>query len=147
MLLACSAGGHLQQLATLRPWLSAHQRHWVTFDTHDALTLLRGEDITWAYHPTTRNILNLVRNFVRTFGLFRRFRPDLVISTGAGVAVPVFVWAKIFGARTVYIEVYDRIEDPTLTARIVRPITDLFLVQWEAQRRFHPRAILIGQLL
>lgn len=147
VLLAASAGGHLRQLYVLKPWWSQHERHWVTFDTEDAITLLAGETITFAHHPTTRNIPNLIRNLIRTFGLLRRYRPDVVVSTGAAIAVPVFVWAKLFGIRTVFIEVYDRIENPTLTARLVAPITDLFLVQWEEQRSFHKRSIVVGQLL
>ena len=48
---------------------------------------------------------------------------------------------------TVYIEVYDRLDSPTLTGRLCRPITDLFCVQWEEQIRFYPRAQVIGSLL
>jgi UDP-N-acetylglucosamine:LPS N-acetylglucosamine transferase len=147
VLLACSAGGHLRQLYVLKDWWGRHDRHWVTFDTEDAIALLAGEQITWAHHPTTRNIPNLIRNFVRTFGLVRRYRPDVIVSTGAAIAVPLFVWARVFGIRTVFIEVYDRIEKPTLTSRLVRPMTDLFLVQWEEQRRLHKGSVLAGQLL
>jgi UDP-N-acetylglucosamine:LPS N-acetylglucosamine transferase len=147
VLLAGSAGGHLRQLYVLNDWWREHDRHWVTFDTEDAIALLAGEQITWAHHPTTRNIPNLIRNFVRTFGLMRRYRPDVVVSTGAAIAVPLFVWARLFGIRTVFIEVYDRIENPTLTSRLVRPMTDLFLVQWEEQRRLHKGSVVAGQLL
>jgi UDP-N-acetylglucosamine:LPS N-acetylglucosamine transferase len=147
VMLAASAGGHLRQLHVLRPWWSGHERHWVTFDTEDATTLLAGESITWAYHPTNRNIPNLLRNLRKTFNLVRRYRPDVIVSTGAAIAVPLFFWARVFGIRTVFIEVYDRIESPTLTARLVGPITDLFLVQWEQQRGFHPDSVVAGQLL
>jgi UDP-N-acetylglucosamine:LPS N-acetylglucosamine transferase len=147
VLLAASAGGHLRQLHVLQPWWSAHERHWVTFDTEDAVTMLAGESTTWAYHPTNRNIPNLLRNLVKTFGLVRRYRPDVIVSTGAAIAVPLFIWARIFGIRTVFIEVYDRIENPTLTARLVGPMTDLFLVQWEEQRSFHAGSVVAGQLL
>lgn len=147
ILLACSAGGHLRQLYALKDWWRQHERHWVTFDTEDAITLLAGEDITYAYHPTTRNIPNLIRNFVRTFGLVRSYRPDVVVSTGAAIALPLFIWAKVFGIRIVFIEVYDRIENPTLTSRLVRPMTDLFLVQWEEQLRLHKGSVLAGPLM
>jgi beta-1,4-N-acetylglucosaminyltransferase len=147
VLLGCSPGGHLRQLHVLEPWWSAHERHWITFPTGDALTLLAGEQVTHAHHPTTRNIPNLLRNLVLVFGVIRRFRPDVVVSTGAAIAVPMFVWARLFGVRTVFIEVYDRIDNPTLSARLVRPFTDLFLVQWEQQLEHHRDAVLAGQLL
>ncbi len=147
VLLASSTGGHLGQLTALRPWWSAHERHWITFDKPDARSLLAGESITWAHHPTTRNIPNLIRNFGVAWKALRRFRPDVVVSTGAAVAVPVFYLARLMGIRTVYVEVYDRIDTATLTGRLCRPVSDLFLVQWDEQRKLYPNATLIGPLL
>ena len=63
VLLASSTGGHLGQLEALRPWWTEHERHWITFDKPDARSMLAGEAISWAHHPTTRNIPNLIRNF------------------------------------------------------------------------------------
>ena len=62
-----------------------------------------------------------------------------MVSTGAAVAFPFFIVAKVMRVPTVYIEVYDRLDSPTLTGRLCRPITDLFCVQWEEQTRFYPR--------
>jgi UDP-N-acetylglucosamine:LPS N-acetylglucosamine transferase len=70
----------------------------------------------------------------------------MVVSDGAGVALPFFVIARLLGIKTIYIEVYDRIDSPSLTGRLCRPLTNLFLVQWEEQKRFYPRATLIGRL-
>ena len=79
--------------------------------------------------------------------VMRRDRPDVVVSTGAAVAFPFFLVAKAMRVPTVYIEVYDRLDSPTLTGRLCRPITDLFCVQWEEQTQFYPRAQVIGSLL
>ncbi|MCB0964233.1 MAG: hypothetical protein KDA98_13200, partial [Acidimicrobiales bacterium] len=95
VLLVGSAGGHLAQLVRLAPWWRALERSWVTFDKPDARSLLADEEVTWAHHPTTRNIPNLVRNARLAVGHLRRLRPDLVVSTGAAVAVPYFVVARL----------------------------------------------------
>jgi hypothetical protein len=145
--LVCSSGGHLAQLHRLRPWWSRHERLWVTFDTPDALALLADEPVIWAHHPTTRNLPNAIRNLGLAVRILLRERPDVVVSDGAGVAFPFFLVAKILRAKTVYIEVYDRLDSRTLTGRLCAPITDLFCVQWEEQRRLYPRAKLIGALL
>ena len=131
----------------LESWWRQHQRWWVTFDKDDARHHLAGEQVIHAYHPVTRNIVNLVRNFVLTLSVLRRCRPDVVVSNGAGVAVPFFLLARLFGAGTVYIEVYDRVDSRPLTSRIVRPLSDLFLVQWPEQRRMWPGSVLLGPLL
>src|ERR1700741_5326433 len=91
VLLVGSSGGHLTQLWALRPWWSSGSRTGVTFDTPDATSLLADEQTIWAYHPTTRNVVNLVRNAWLAWSTLRRVRPDVVVSTGAGVALPFFV--------------------------------------------------------
>jgi beta-1,4-N-acetylglucosaminyltransferase len=146
-ILACSSGGHLLQLYRLRPWWENVERIWVTFDMPDSRSLLAGEDLRWAYHPTTRSLPNLVRNLGLAWRLLRRHRPDVVVSTGAGVAFPFFAVARLLGIKTVYVEVYDRIDMPTLTGRLCHPLASRFLLQWETQKRFYPRGEVIGRLL
>ena len=120
---------------------------WVTFDTADARSLLAGRDVTSAYHPTTRNLVNLVRNSVLAWRQLRDRRPDVVISSGAGVAVPFFLLARLMRIPTVYIEVIDRIDTRTLTARLCRPFTSRMLVQWDEQRRLYRDATVVGTLM
>jgi UDP-N-acetylglucosamine:LPS N-acetylglucosamine transferase len=147
VLLVGSSGGHLAQLLALRSWWGDRDRAWVTFPTADAKSQLLGERVAWANYPTTRNIPNLIRNTGLAFRLLRRTRPSVIVSTGAGVAVPFFVLGWLRGIPTVYLEVYDRIDSPTLTGRLCRPFARLFLVQWEEQREFYPGSVVVGPLL
>jgi UDP-N-acetylglucosamine:LPS N-acetylglucosamine transferase len=145
--LVCSNGGHLAQLLALEPWWSRHDRFWVTFDEPDARSALEGERVYWCHHPTNRNVVNLLRNLLLACGVLRRERPRLIVSTGAGPAVPFFyVGKRLFGARTIFVEVVDR-RDGTLTGRLVRSQTDRYLVQTPDQLGHHHRAELIGRLL
>ena len=147
VMLVCSSGGHLAQLYRLEPWWRDRERTWVTFDTPDAVSLLEGEDVVWAHHPTTRNLRNLLRNLWLAWRTIRRTRPGTVVSDGAAVAFPFFLVARLLGASTVYVEVYDRIDTPTLTGRLCQPLSHLFLLQWEEQQRFYRRGIVVGRLL
>jgi UDP-N-acetylglucosamine:LPS N-acetylglucosamine transferase len=147
LLLVCSSGGHLLLLHQLRPWWEKHERSWVTFDKTDARSLLDGERLDWAHHPTQRNIPNLLRNLRLAWRVLRRERPDVLVSTGAGVAFPFFVLAKPLGIKTVYVEAYERMDRASLTGRLCYPICDLMVLQWEEQRRFYPRGELVGALL
>ena len=90
VLLVCSSGGHLAQLMRLRPWWESLDRSWACFPLADARSLLEGERVDWVHHPTTRNLPNLVRNLVLAVRVLRRERPDVIVSTGAGAAVPFF---------------------------------------------------------
>jgi UDP-N-acetylglucosamine:LPS N-acetylglucosamine transferase len=147
ILLVGSSGGHLTQLWALRPWWREHRRTWVTFDTPDAISLLSAEHTIWAHSPTTRNLRNLLRNAGLAWRILRTTRPDMVVSTGAGVALPFFVLAWFMRIPTVFIEVYDRIDSATLTARLCRPFTTLMCVQWQEQQALHRNSVVIGQLL
>ncbi|MBT1002467.1 UDP-N-acetylglucosamine--LPS N-acetylglucosamine transferase [Paenarthrobacter sp. DKR-5] len=148
ILLVGSSGGHLAQLLSLRPWWSRHERAWATFRTPDAEYALADEpDVSWVHSPTTRNVPNLLRNTALAAGLVRRFRPTVVVSTGAGSALPFFALGRLQEATTIYIEVFDRVESPTMTGRLCRPFTDLMCVQWEDQLGLYRDAHLVGRLL
>ncbi|MBT0992899.1 UDP-N-acetylglucosamine--LPS N-acetylglucosamine transferase [Cellulomonas sp. DKR-3] len=132
----------------LRAWWQDADRAWVTFPTDDARGHLAGERrVAWAHFPTTRNVPNLVRNAFLAWRVLKSFRPEVVVSTGAGVALPFFVLARLVGARTVYIEVYDRVDSATLTGRLCAPFTDLMCVQWPEQRDLYRDALVVGPLL
>jgi UDP-N-acetylglucosamine:LPS N-acetylglucosamine transferase len=146
-LLVTSQGGHLAHLLVLRPWWEGQDRLWVCPDTPDVVDRLAGERVVRSYSPTTRNLPNLMRNFVLAVRLLRRERPSLVVSAGAGVAVPFFVVAWLLGIPTVFIEVYDRVDTPTMTGRLCGPFTTRRIVQWQSQLDFYPDAFLVGPLL
>lgn len=148
LLLVCSSGGHLTQLVALKDWWGARERAWCTFDTPDARGHLADEtQVAWAYFPTTRNIVNLLRNTRLAWRVIRDYRPTAIASTGAGVALPFFVLGRMFRCTTIYIEVFDRVDSPTLTGRLCRPFTDVMCVQWEEQRSLYHDARVIGPVL
>ena len=145
-LFVASSGGHLFELLQLRDGWAREQRHWVTFDTPDARSLLSGEAVTFAAHPTNRNLPNLVRNFFLAIRLLRRKRPRAILTTGAGVAVP-FCWlGRLRGSRIVYIESFARVDSPSLTGRLVHPVAHDFFVQWPEVCQFFPKAKYRGAL-
>jgi UDP-N-acetylglucosamine:LPS N-acetylglucosamine transferase len=130
VLLVCSSGGHLQQMLALRAAWQGYSHVWVTFDKSDSRSLLRDERVAFAYSPTNRNLKNLLRNLVLAWRTLRVVRPRVLLTTGAGVAVP-FAWiGRLRGVRIVYIESFTRIEGPSLTGRLVGPIADRSYVQW-----------------
>lgn len=145
--LVCSSGGHLLLVHLLKKFWNSYDRFWVTFKKEDAVSLLEKENVYWAYFPTNRNLWNLFRNLFVALRVLFKEKPDIIVSTGAGVAIPFFYLGKLLRKKLVFIEAYERIETPSLTGRIVYPITDAFILQWEEQKKFFPRGIVLGQIL
>lgn len=139
-----SNGGHLTHLYLLKKFWENEDRFWVTFDKTDAKSILKEERFYPCYYPTNRNVKNTIKNTILAFKILRKEKPDLIISSGAAVAVPFFWLGKLFGAKTVYIEIFDRIDKPTLTGKLVYPVTDKFIVQWEELKKVYPKAINLG---
>ncbi|QNV37323.1 UDP-N-acetylglucosamine--LPS N-acetylglucosamine transferase [Rothia terrae] len=147
VMLVASAGGHLAQLIALDKFWKDHERTWVTFQLPEVEAALKDETVHWAYFPTTRNIPNAVRNFGLAWKVLRKERPDTIITAGAAVSVPFFLVGKMLKMRTVFIEAYDRITMPTMSARMCYPMTDLFVVQWDEQKKAFPESVNIGAIL
>lgn len=141
-----SSGGHLTHLYMLKNFWGQEDRFWVTFNKEDARSILKNERVYHAHFPTNRNIKNLLKNTKLAYKVLKSERPDVIISSGAAVAVPFFYLGKLFGARTVYIEVFDRINKPTLTGKLVYPVTDEFIVQWEELVKIYPKSSNLGGL-
>jgi beta-1,4-N-acetylglucosaminyltransferase len=130
LLLVCSSGGHLMQMLELRPAWDAFARVWVTFDKSDARSLLREERVVYAHGPTNRNLRNFVRNIRLARRVLRVSRPSAIVTTGAGVAVP-FAWlASLRRIPVVYIESFTRIDELSMSGRMIRPIAERLYVQW-----------------
>ena len=141
-----SSGGHLTHLYMLKPFWKNKERFWVTFDKEDARSLLEGEQMYPCYYPTNRSIKALIINTKLAFKLLKKEKPDLIISSGAAVAVPFFYIGKLYGAKTIYIEVFDRINHSTVTGKMVYPVTDKFIVQWEEMKAVYPKAVNLGSI-
>jgi UDP-N-acetylglucosamine:LPS N-acetylglucosamine transferase len=147
VLLVCSAGGHLLQMALLADAWRGMSRAWVTLDREDARSFLAGETVYFGYWPTTRNAPNLLRNLGLAWQLIRRLRPRAIVTTGAGIAVP-FAWlGRLVGAEVVFIETLTRVDRPSLTCHLIRPVASRLYVQWPELAGALPEARYAGSVL
>jgi UDP-N-acetylglucosamine:LPS N-acetylglucosamine transferase len=147
LLLVCSSGGHLLQLSSLQGAWEDLSRAWVSFDKSDVRSLLAGETVYVAHGPTNRSVKNLARNLLLAFRVVRRTRPRVMVTTGAGVAVPFGAAARLYGAKLVYIESFTRIDSISLSCRILRPLLSRMYVQWPEAVSLVPEARYVGSVL
>jgi len=147
VLLVCSPGGHLQQMLALKPAWDGMRRAWVTLPGADVEVLLADEPTTLGHGPTNRSLKNMLRNAGLAWRLLHHHRPDAILSTGAGLAVPFFLVGRLLGITCVYVESVTRTESLSLTGRMVYPLANRFFVQWPALAARYDRATYAGAVL
>ncbi|NJK42137.1 MAG: UDP-N-acetylglucosamine--LPS N-acetylglucosamine transferase [Acaryochloridaceae cyanobacterium SU_2_1] len=145
ILLVCSAGGHFKALQQLRPFWSQHDHRWVTFEnpTTTAFCQETGESVIWAHSPTNRNLPNLIRNLALARRVLRQYQPDVILTTGAGVAVPFLILGKLFGSQTIFIESVTRVTSLSLSAKLALPFISVLYVHWQQLLSKYPQSQLI----
>lgn len=143
VLLISSTGGHFNALQKLNNFWEQHDCCWVTFPTNTTKVVLKNQKVYWAYGPTNRNLPNLIRNFVLAFKVILKERPQLILTTGAGVAVPFIIFGKLLGIKTAFVESYTRIKELSLSARLVMPFLDIIYVHWPQLKKRYAKAELI----
>lgn len=130
VVIVCSSGGHLLQMLELHDAWEPYERVWVTFDKSDSRSLLCDERVVHAFGPTNRDIPNLLRNVRLALRLLRDVRPAAILTTGAGVAVP-FAWiGRLLRIPTVYVESVTRIDELSLSGRLIAPVALRVYAQW-----------------
>jgi len=144
--IACSTGGHMVQVKQIAPVYEKYDHFYFTFRDGVAEEMKKTSRVHAIPNIVRHNPLSWVTGAVLSARAVLLERPDVVISTGAGIVVFFCIFAKLLGAKLVFIESMARIERPTLTARFLYPFSDLFIVQWPGLLEYFPRAKFVGRL-
>ena len=126
-------------MLALEPAWRDHRVTWVTLAGADVGHLLAGRSVVLGSGPTNRSLSALVLNLRLAWSTIRGRDPQVILSTGAGLAVPFFLVGKLLGRRLVYVESLTRTETLSLSGRLVYRLADSFFVQWPAVARAKAR--------
>lgn len=150
ILFISSAGGHLSELSQLDELSKKHDSYFVS-EKNDATTWLQRKYPGKTYYlkyGTKDHLLKYLFifpwNCLVSIYLFLKIRPSVIITTGTHTAVPMCYIAKLFRRKVIFIETFANIETKTLAGRLVYPISDLFIVQWESMKKLYPKAVYGG---
>jgi beta-1,4-N-acetylglucosaminyltransferase len=140
-----SCGGHLTQARSLSPAYAEYPHFFVVTPEIALPPDMVGKTYFVSHAERDWKIL---LNFYEAFRILRRERPHVILSTGAGLAVPIaLVGRVVWGCEIVYVESLSRIVSPSLTARIMYYLADDFFFQWRPLAKFFRRGKLGGPLL
>lgn len=141
-----SAGGHLEQIKQLKKITEQYDYYYVLPRNESTEKFTEKKYFVSEF---IRNIkilycVGLLVTFVQQFFIFIKERPDVVITTGAGLAIPTCIYAKVFRKKVIYIESFARINSVNKTGKLIYKFADLFIVQWENLLEFYPNAVYGG---
>jgi beta-1,4-N-acetylglucosaminyltransferase len=128
--IACSAGGHLTEAKQLLPALEKNEIFFLTTKREDTLSLSKTHRTIFITDPG-RNPIRLIKNIFESLAIMKKENPDIVLSTGAGIAIPSIIIGKLKKKKTIFVESICRITKPSLAGKLAYHFSDLFLVQWK----------------
>lgn len=142
--LVSSSGGHWEQLQKLQPLIDKYDGFMVTEKTQfeaNAKYFMKQTDL-----KDKLMIFKMLWNAFYALIIWIKERPDFVITTGTMVAYPFYLLAVVFNKRFVFIETFGRANMPTVAGKKMEKHSDLFIVQWETQKKYYKKAIYGGCL-
>jgi len=150
VLFMSSTGGHLNELLQLKPMFNKYNYYIITEKdkTTEGLKNEYGKRIDYLLYCTKSKKLSypfkFFYNCLKSLILFIKIRPEYIVTTGTHTAVPMCYISKIFKGKIIFIETFANSKTRTLSGRIIYPIADLFIVQWEEMKELYPKAIYGG---
>lgn len=141
-----STGGHFEQLMMLKPLMDKYESFIVTEKT--GYSVIKDSRKLYYLSQVNRHektfVFKMIINFIKTFFIFIKEKPDVVISTGALATIPMCVVCKLFRKKVIFIESFAKVTSPTLTGKLVYKFADQFYIQWEQMKEHYPNAIFKG---
>lgn len=129
ILAVSSGGGHWVELMRLAPAFEAHDTVAATVD--EAYRSETGATRFYTIRDVTRwNKFLWVQTLMKLMWILMLERPDVVVSTGALPGYFSLRLARLFGARTIWVDSIANVEELSLSGRMIGKYADLWLTQW-----------------
>jgi len=148
VMFAASQGGHFKELMGLKELFGQYESVLVTdnisiknqpelTDDFNAVELSFAKATNRSKNAGTtsqssrwKGLISYIKMFIECFRIYRKHKPAVVISTGSYIAVPLFVMAKIYRAKSIFIESNAMVHSKTATGKLVTKLADKIYVQW-----------------
>lgn len=150
IIFASSSGGHFTQLLQLEQLFKEYEYLIITEKNQVVLNLTNKYNMKFLKYSTRKKMVTfpfiLFFNSILSLFYVVSFRPNIVITTGAGAVVPLCYISKLLGKKIIYIESYARKSSKSLTGKIIYPISYMFIVQWKSMLKLYPKAKYFGTI-
>lgn len=145
--LISSCGGHFMELMQLLPALKETDFYIVTEKNIASVETVKKYHHHYLLQQERKNVSFffkfMINILLSTYYLIKE-RPDIILTTGAGVSYPTCRIGKLFGKKIIYIESFAKLNDASVTGRLVYPFADYFFIQWPEMKNVYPKGIYSG---
>ena len=145
-----STGGHLSELLQLAPLFQEYEYSLITEKTKSTLGLMdKYPNRVFYLVPGTKShmlsyVFKFSFNILKSLVLLIKLNPDVIVTTGTHTAVPMCYWGKLLRKKVIFIETFANSDTKSMAGKLVYPIADTFIVQWESMLKEYPNAIYGG---
>lgn len=143
-----SVGGHLTQMLELKSLFKEYNYVLVTDKTDVTKGMKNKYNMEYLMYGSRFYIFKyffvFFFNCFKSLYLFIKYRPQVIVTTGAHTAVVMCFLGWLFRRKVIFIESYAKRKDRTLAGRLVYPFATHFVVQWESMKKFYPKAKYFG---
>lgn len=152
VLFISSTGGHLNELMQLSPLFDKYNYYIITEKDKatESLKTKYNKKISYLKYGSRKKFFTypfiFIFNCFKSFYYYIKIRPKYIVTTGTHTAVPMCYLGKLFGSKIIFIETFANIDTKTLSGKLVYPIANLFIVQWEEMIKLYPKAIYGGSI-
>lgn len=152
VLFIASTGGHLNELMQLNPLFNKYNYYIITEKDKSTIDLKKiyNTRISYLKYGTRKNYFRypfiFIFNCLKSIYLYIKIKPKYIITTGTHTSVPICYLGKLFGSKIIFIETFANINTRTLSGKLIYPISNLFIVQWEEMLKLYPKAVFGGSI-
>lgn len=149
VLFIASTGGHLNELLQLSSCFDKYDYTLITEKTKSNMGLMKKHPnrvhylIAGTYTTFPAMIVypfKFLANCMKSLYFYLKIKPEVVVTTGTHTAVPMCYIMHFFKKKVIFIETFANSKTRTLSGRMVYPIADTFIVQWESMLEHYPKA-------
>lgn len=149
VLFVSSTGGHLNELLQLKKVMGNYDSYIITEKTKSTVGLSDdfGSKVSFFKYGSRAHLSYIYIfpfNCIKGLIWFLKVRPDVVVTTGAHTGAIMCYIAKLFRKKVIYIETFANLYSKTVSGKLVYPIADVFIVQWESMLSIYPKAVYGG---
>ena len=149
--LECGEGGHLDEMLSLIKAFEGHELFFVVVKAETTKDLKKVAEVYYLRDRVGPKLIHVLINMILITPFCLKIllieKPNVIVSTGGDATLPLSYIGKLLRIKIIYMESLARVNDLSGTGKLIYPIADQFLVQWEGLLKRYKKAKYWGKVI